>query len=390
MITLLKHIYEKAQSVVRVEKETGEWFQTSVGSRQGDPLSPLLFITYLERVMDKAMQINRGINMSGTLVNNLRFADGIDALEEDCYSLHQQIEQLRVTAEEAGLLMNIKKPKTCSNTVLLRYLPQVEYLHVYIIDIIYSMKTNDEDLPTKFNYPKKLRALHLSNFKIARSNCNCLNQLVDKFANTLEEFSLFLTHHCNVELDMCFGGYRLATVCSGLSHLRSLHFKLNSWLRLLPNIKCLYVNSTELKHWFTNHRDNLNLNTVFRQIDRLYIDCSPIVNIDQNEEIMVPLLSFVIDKQRFRQLQCLRFILCKSISSAWRNIHKWIDFVFTHTNQHQVTCLRFDFIEKEQQEVPDMKTGDEIVSLTEPPCIADIHRFVSENHISYWIQYIYI
>ncbi|CAF4027436.1 unnamed protein product [Rotaria magnacalcarata] len=465
MITLLKHIYEKAQSVVRVEKETGEWFQTSVGSRQGDPLSPLLFITYLERVMDKAMQINRGINMSGTLVNNLRFADDIDALEEDCYSLHQQIEQLRVTAEEAGLLMNIKKPKTCSNTVLLRYLPQVEYLHVYIIDIIYSMKTNDEDLPTKFNYPKKLRVLHLSNFKIARSNCNCLNQLVDKFANTLEEFSLFLTHHCNVELDMCFGGYRLATVCSGLSHLRSLHFtfrtpfwlneplgcirvcvnyhqvfrlvhmfslpyvfsnstvyrttdlidilfntseaekdisnnlpialrslwsELNSWLRLLPNIKCLYVNSTELKHWFTNHRDNLNLNTVFRQIDRLYIDCSPIVNIDQNEEIMVPLLSFVIDKQRFRQLQCLRFILCKSISSAWRNIHKWIDFVFTHTNQHQLKCLRFDFIEKEQQEVPDMKTGDEIVSLTEPPCIADIHRFVSENHISYWIQYIYI
>ena len=112
MIILLKHIYEKAQSAVRVEKETGEWFQTSVGSRQGYPLSPLLFITYLERVMDKAMQINRGINISGTLVNNLRFADDIDILEEDCDSLHQQIEQLRVAAEEAGLLMNTKKTKT--------------------------------------------------------------------------------------------------------------------------------------------------------------------------------------------------------------------------------------------------------------------------------------
>ncbi|CAF3252389.1 unnamed protein product, partial [Rotaria socialis] len=112
VITLLKHIYEKAQSAVRVEKETGEWFQTSVGSRQGYPLSPLLFITYLERVMDKAMQINRGINISGTLVNNLRFADDIDVLEEDCDSLHQQIEQLRVAAEEAGLLMNTKKTKT--------------------------------------------------------------------------------------------------------------------------------------------------------------------------------------------------------------------------------------------------------------------------------------
>ncbi|CAF1562923.1 unnamed protein product [Rotaria magnacalcarata] len=114
---------------------------------------------------------------------------------------------------------------------------------------------------------------------------------------------------------------------------------------------CLYVNSTELKHWFTNHRDNLYLNTFFRQIDHLYIDCSPISNINQHEEIMVPLLSFVIDKQRFRQLQ----------------------------------CLRFDFIEKEQQ-VIDMKTGDEIVSIAEPPRIADIHRFVSENHLALWIQ----
>ncbi|CAF5044408.1 unnamed protein product, partial [Rotaria magnacalcarata] len=299
------------------------------------------------------------------------------------------------------------------------------------------MKTNDEDLPTELNYPKKLCVLHLSNFKIAGPNCSCLNQLVDRFANTLEEFSLFLTHHCNGELDVCFDGYRLATLCSGLSHLRSLHFgiqlqfieppssqimsdfiqafrtpfwlngplgcirvcvnyhqvfrlvqmsslpyvfsnntvfrtidlidilfntseaekdisnhlpialrslwsgmetlcislfekqkiptsfihalqcpsshnkvllllnergilpnnlesleqlthfstlqlkssfdtnsiydfqQLNSWLRLLPNIKCLYVNSTELKRWFMNHRDNVYLNTVFRQIDRL-------------------------------------------------------------------------------------------------------------------------
>ncbi|CAF3424560.1 unnamed protein product [Rotaria socialis] len=111
MITLLTHTHIKAQSAVRVEKETGEWSQTSVGSRQGDLLSPLLFITYLERVMDKAMQINRGINISGTLVNNLRFADDIDVLEEDCDSLHQQIEQLRVATEKVGLLMNTKKTK---------------------------------------------------------------------------------------------------------------------------------------------------------------------------------------------------------------------------------------------------------------------------------------
>ncbi|CAM2727235.1 unnamed protein product [Rotaria socialis] len=46
--------------------------------------------------------------------------------------------------------------------VLLHYLSHLEYLDAYITDVIYSMKTNDEDLPTKLDYPKKLRVLHLS------------------------------------------------------------------------------------------------------------------------------------------------------------------------------------------------------------------------------------
>ena len=47
MVTLLQKIYEKAQSAVRIGKDYGEWFQTDVGTRQGDPLSPLLSIAYL-------------------------------------------------------------------------------------------------------------------------------------------------------------------------------------------------------------------------------------------------------------------------------------------------------------------------------------------------------
>ncbi|CAF3702999.1 unnamed protein product, partial [Rotaria socialis] len=112
MITVLQNIYEQAQSAVRIDKETGEWLQTSVGTRQGDPLSPLLFITHLERVMDKAMQMDSGINISGTLVNNLRFADDIDIIQEDCDMLLEQIERLRAAAGQAGLAMNTEKTKT--------------------------------------------------------------------------------------------------------------------------------------------------------------------------------------------------------------------------------------------------------------------------------------
>ncbi|CAF2091543.1 unnamed protein product [Rotaria magnacalcarata] len=112
MVTLLQKIYEKSQSAVRIGKDNGEWFRTDVGTRQGDPLSPLLFIAYLERVMNQVKQNTCGINISGILINNLRFADDIDLIDEDASSLQQQIELTKTAAEQAGLILNINKTKT--------------------------------------------------------------------------------------------------------------------------------------------------------------------------------------------------------------------------------------------------------------------------------------
>jgi hypothetical protein len=112
MVTLLQKIYEKSLSAVRIGKDNGEWFQTDEGTRQGDPLSPLLFIAYLERVMDQVRQNTCGINISGMLINNLRFADDIDIIDEDVSSLQRQIELTKIAAEQAGLILNINKTKT--------------------------------------------------------------------------------------------------------------------------------------------------------------------------------------------------------------------------------------------------------------------------------------
>ena len=87
MVTLLQKINEKAQSAVRIGRHQGEWFRTNVGTRQGNPLSSVLFITYLERVMDHMKESNCEIRLGGTLVNNLRFADDIDLIDENYKSL---------------------------------------------------------------------------------------------------------------------------------------------------------------------------------------------------------------------------------------------------------------------------------------------------------------
>ena len=112
MVTLLQKMYEKAQSAVRIGRYQGEWFRTNVGTRQGDPLSPLLFITYLERVMDHVKETNCRIRLGGTLVNNLRFADDIDLIDDDYNSIQEQLEKTRAIAEQAGLIVNLGKIKT--------------------------------------------------------------------------------------------------------------------------------------------------------------------------------------------------------------------------------------------------------------------------------------
>ena len=48
----MKNTNENAQAVVRVNNELGEWFNVRKGTRQGDPVSPHVFITHLERVID--------------------------------------------------------------------------------------------------------------------------------------------------------------------------------------------------------------------------------------------------------------------------------------------------------------------------------------------------
>ncbi|CAM4936174.1 unnamed protein product [Rotaria socialis] len=166
------------------------------------------------------------------------------------------------------------------------------------------------------------------------------------------------------------------------NHIRQ---QLCSWLRLLPNIKCLDVYLTELKYWFNTDANNPYLDSFLRRIERLYVECSDVINAKMNEEIMEPLLLFLIDKHRFPQLRCLRFMNCKNISSAWNNIEHWIDFILNRISEHQLTCVRFDFIEKEQ-EITDLHTGDETIAITDLPYTINIHRFVKENHVALWLE----
>jgi hypothetical protein len=142
---------------------------------------------------------------------------------------------------------------------------------------------------------------------------------------------------------------------------------------------------SDLKHWFINYPGNENLDFFLQRINRLYVHCASIIDLKTNEEIMTPLLTFLIDKYRFPQLRCLRFVDLRNISSAWCNIDQWISFILSHIMEHQLTCIRFDFVDKEQEPM-NLQRGDESIAIVESAYIIDVHRLVCKGLVSLWIE----
>lgn len=112
LTAILRDIGERSRMAVRVGQDIGDWFEMSVGTKQGDPVSPNLFIITLERVMDKIRDSKSGISVNGTQINNLRFADDIDLIEEELEQLQKNIQILKTEGTKAGLKINMKKTKT--------------------------------------------------------------------------------------------------------------------------------------------------------------------------------------------------------------------------------------------------------------------------------------
>ena len=116
LITIIKSLYEKATGAVLYNGNTGDWFRTTVGFRQGCLLSPTLFNIFLEKIMTDALQNHEGtVKIGGRIITNLRFADDIDELAGKEEELENLVKKMETASTAYGMEISPEKTKIMSN-----------------------------------------------------------------------------------------------------------------------------------------------------------------------------------------------------------------------------------------------------------------------------------
>ena len=116
LITIIKSLYEKATSAVLYNGNTGDWFHTTVGVRQGCLLSPTLFNIFLEKIMTDALDNHEGtVKIGGRIITNLRFADDIDGLAGKEEELENLVKKVETASTAYGMEISPDKTKIMSN-----------------------------------------------------------------------------------------------------------------------------------------------------------------------------------------------------------------------------------------------------------------------------------
>ena len=118
LICSIKGLYSNATSAVFNNGSIGEWFQASVGVRQGCLLSPTLFNIFLERIMTDALDGHAGtVSIGGRPLTNLRFADDIDGLAGSEEELRELLGRLEKASKDYGMEISGEKTKIMTNNI---------------------------------------------------------------------------------------------------------------------------------------------------------------------------------------------------------------------------------------------------------------------------------
>ena len=120
-VRLLQRLYSQQEETVLTDKES-DVFSIKRGTKQGDPLSSLLFNTVLQyslrENLDRWQERRKGIKLSDAAedcLTNLRFADDVLHFSTSLNKLRDMLCEFKISIEAVGLGIHPDKTKILSN-----------------------------------------------------------------------------------------------------------------------------------------------------------------------------------------------------------------------------------------------------------------------------------
>lgn len=110
-VEYMKNIYRGQRTVIEGDCWTSEEIAPNRGVRQGDPLSPTLFILLIDGLIS-SLPTRIGYRMGNQVINCIAYADDITLIVETPESLQELLDITQEYLEKCGLKINVTKSRT--------------------------------------------------------------------------------------------------------------------------------------------------------------------------------------------------------------------------------------------------------------------------------------
>ena len=114
-VKLLEDIYTNATAKIHIENDVSKVVNIERGVRQGDTISPKIFTTAMEDIFKKLDLQERGLNIDGEKLTDLRFADDVALITTSVKDMAVQLNELNQESKKIGLKIHKGKTKYMTN-----------------------------------------------------------------------------------------------------------------------------------------------------------------------------------------------------------------------------------------------------------------------------------
>ena len=111
MFNILKDLYTKNKARVRVGQKFSAYFEINSGVMQGSKLGPILFIFYINDLLQNLNNSDLGAHVGDIVVSALGFADDIVLVSDNPKKLQKMIDICSLWASRNGMAFNTDKCK---------------------------------------------------------------------------------------------------------------------------------------------------------------------------------------------------------------------------------------------------------------------------------------